>query len=317
MVTKMKLTEEQIKGITFGALKIERCEDGYHFFEYTEKQLAFFASLDEGLGNRAKTTTGVRLDFHTDARAVRFSVNGGGKYELLINGLLKEQFFAKEPTALSYEAEGAGPYRVTLALPSHGVGVLEGLELEGESVFAPHAFDCRLLFIGDSITQGWNTDIDTLSYAYRVSFFYNAESVIQGTGGAFFHEGTFDAIPFDPDKVIVALGTNDFNHYKTVEDMAARADAHLACIAEEYKDKPRYYISPIWRASQERAMGSFGECRAALIALAEKHGFTHIDGFSLVPAHPVFFDPDLLHPNALGFSQFSENLIHALEAKKG
>lgn len=312
----MILNEKQVKSIAVGAITTELKEDGYHFFKCTEKQLAAFAALDEGLGKRALATTGVRLDFHTDSKRLRFSANGGGRYELHIDGLLKERFYTEEKAVFSYEREDnakSAEYRVTLVLPAHGAGVISEIELDDGATLRPHTFDRRFLFIGDSITQGWNSSINALSFAYRTSFFYNAESVIQGTGGAFFHESTFDALPFDPDTVFVALGTNDFGHFQSMEEMSAHANAHLALIAEAYKGKKIYYISPIWRASQERPMGSFAKCRSTLIAIAEKYGFEHIDGFSLVPSHPAFFTEDLLHPNDIGFSMFSENLIRTLE----
>ena len=76
-----------------------------------------------------------------------------------------------------------------------------------------------MLFIGDSITQGWNSYYDTLSYAWRVSLYFNANSIINGIGGAFYEPQTFDVPDFDPDTVIVALGTNDFSKFKTTDEM--------------------------------------------------------------------------------------------------
>jgi len=313
----MKLTEEQIKSITVGALSITREDGVYRFFKCTESQLRFFDKADEGLGRRARTTTGVRLDFHTSSPYLAFEAVGGGKYEVFVDGMLSDQFCVTDTDRCRCElraplGDEKEEYRVTLLLPSHGIGVLSYVELADGATLTPHVFDERLLFIGDSITQGWDTHIDGLSFAYGLSFFFNAESVIQGTGGAYFHEGAFDRLPFTPDRVFVALGTNDFGHYATKEEMAAHADAHLALIAKEYAGKPLYYISPIYRASQEKPMGSFAEAREALIALAEKHGFTHIDGLTLVPPHAFFYTSDLLHPNALGYTQYTENLLRFL-----
>ena len=314
----MKLTFDQIKEITFGALRIDAMEDGIHFHKCTTNQELAMAKLNAGLGERTLTTTGVRLDFHTNSKHLSFATASGKKFEVLIDGILRRQFDcdalreAGEPAtfdlldSLGREVESA---RVTLVFPSHTVGVLEWIELDDGATLTPHSFDTKILFVGDSITQGWNSDYDSLSYAWRVTSFFNAESVIQGVGGSYFHESTFDSIDFDPDTVIVALGTNDFNHYKTQEDARAHAAAHLACLAKEYAGKRLLAISPIWRAEQNKTMGSFAELRALLIEEIERAGFRHIDGLALVPPLSVLMKDFTLHPDDLGFSLMAENLI--------
>ena len=314
----MKLTLDQIKEITFGALRVEAMEDGIHFHKCTPKQELAMARLNAGLGERSLTTTGVRLDFCTDSKHLSFATASGRKFEVLINGVLRRRFdcdalreagaFAKldllDP--LGREMERA---RVTLVFPSHTVGVLEWIEIDDGASLTPHQYDTKILFVGDSITQGWNSDYDSLSYAWRLTSFFNADSVIQGIGGSYFHESTFDSLDFDPDTVIVALGTNDFSHYKTQEDARAHAAAHLACLAKEYAGKRLFAISPIWRAEQNKTMGSFAELRALLIEEIERAGFRHIDGLALVPPMSEFMKDLTLHPDDLGFSLMAENLI--------
>lgn len=314
----MRLTVEQIKGICFGALRIEALEDGLHFHKCTQKQELAFAALNEGLGARSLTTTGVRLDFHTNSKSLAFSASKGKKFEVLLDGVLRRQFDCE---ALREAGESAtvdltdslGSYReeirVTLVFPSHTEGVLEWIALDDGATVRPHVFDTRILFVGDSITQGWDSVYDSFSYAWRVTNFFNAESIIQGIGGAYYHESTFDSIGFDPDIVIVALGTNDFSHYKTQEDARAHAAAHLAFLAKEYAGKRLFAISPIWRAEQNKTMGSFAELRALLIEEIERAGFRHIDGLALVPPMSEFMKDLTLHPDDLGFSLMAENLI--------
>ena len=317
---KMNLTFEQIKAVTVGAIRIEQCEDGIPFFKCTQKQIDAFTLESATLGTRAKTTTGVRLDFYTNSKEATFEVVSGGKYEVYINGLLRAQYDTSENKRISLRlcdplghayAEDA---RVTLYFPAHSIGVLKSVELDDGATIAPHKFDNKFLFIGDSITQGWAANYDSLSYAQRVSRFYNAESVIQGIGGAYFHELTFDSIDFDPDVVFVAYGTNDFGHYKTYAELEAHADAHLSLIAKEYANKKRFYISPIWRDKRDgKSMGTFEGCREILTKLAADKGFTVIDGLMLVPPVPELFMDEYLHPNDNGFSLYAENLISVLQ----
>ena len=183
------------------------------------------------------------------------------------------------------------------------------IELDDGAFVRPHKYDCKMLFIGDSITQGWASSLDSYSYAYRISSFFNAESVIQGIGGAYFNEESFDSLPFDPDIVFVAYGTNDFGHYKTYDELRAHCEAHLGLIAEEYKGKKVFVLSPIWREQRDgKAMGTFEGCRAIIIDAAEKLGLIHIDGLKLVPPLPSLFADGFLHPNDNGFSLYAENL---------
>lgn len=318
----MKLTFEQIKSVTVGSVETVLVDGGIHFAKCTSKQIAAWREKSATIGRNSAATTGVRLDFHTDSQSVAFRALGGRKYEILVDGLMFKQVTPEAGEVVGFDLSDPlghkkGEYRVTVVLPSHDEpAVIEYVELDDGSYVKPHAFDRRLLFIGDSITQGWASTHDSYSYAYRISDFFNAESVIQGTGGAYFNEDSFDHIDFDPDVVLVAYGTNDFSHYKTYEELRTHADVHLALIAEEYKGKKLFYISPIWREQRDgKSMGTFEECRRILIEAAQKNGFEHIDGLTLVPPRPELFRDEFLHPNDNGFSFYAENLAKQLLGK--
>ena len=202
-----------------------------------------------------------------------------------------------------------------MIFPSHDDGgVLEWIKLDDGATVTPHCYDCKMLFIGDSITQGWASRYDSLSYAWRVTRHFNADSVIQGIGGAYFHESCFDSINYAPDMVLIAYGTNDFGHFKTYDEFRGHVTAHLSLIAKEYADKKIFVLSPIWRDKRDgKSMGTFEGCRAIVEEEAEKLNLTHIDGLTLVPPIPEFFGDAYLHPNDEGFALYAENLIMALE----
>lgn len=296
--------------------------DGIHFYKCTDKQVKAWGALHKDLGARSLATTGVRLDFHTDSKSLSFNAPSGNKFELYIDGLFRKRFIMSEcgPTVCTEINDVFGKpmdmARVTLYFPAHGAGVLSALELDDGAKIIPHTFDTKMLFIGDSITQGWDADYDSLSYAQRTSRFFNAESVIHGVGGGYFHDTIFDSIDFKPDHVIIAFGTNDFGHYPTTDEMRYHTRAFFDSIKEEYRDaKNVFVLSPIWRAdflTKNPPMGSFDQCRNVVITEAEAHGFTHIDGSALVPPDPFFFADERLHPDALGFGIYAENLIKQL-----
>ena len=313
----MKLTYEQIKSVTIGALWTEQEQDGIHFYKCTKKQNEAWDVIDPVLGSRARTTTGVRLDFHTNSTEFRFRCATNGKYELHINNLLRQRFrVGKEESSVGDDivcpitdplGNPLKEARITLYLPSHSHGVLESVELDDGAYIRPAEYDCKLLMIGDSITQGWDTEFDSFSYAYMLSRTLNANSVIQGIGGAMFHESTVDALPFDPDIVTIAYGTNDYNKFATYDELRGHVTKFLDGIAELYRGKKIFVISPIWRGKVGCPMGSFEGCRAIIIEEAERRGMIHIDGLAMVPPIPSLYSDGWLHPNALGYGFYGEN----------
>ncbi len=318
--TMKALTFEQIKDITFGAIRIEQQEEGIRFFRGTPKQVKVWSSKRSDLGNRAECTAGIRLDFHTDSQNLSMTVNRDGKYDVYINGLLRSQYKMKvgENFSLSLDDPLGHPLdykRVTIYFPCHSRAFVTSVELDDCAKITPHTYDCKMLFIGDSITQGWEASFESLSYPWQVARFFNADIVNQAIGGTYFCEDAFDLIPFDPDVIIVAYGTNDFVYYKTYDEMREQAKAHLTLISKQYSDKKIFVLSPIWREQRENhAMGTFEGCRQIVAEQAEMLGLIHIDGLLLVPPLPVFFKDEYLHPNDLGMSLYAENLI--IELKK-
>ncbi|MBE6690720.1 MAG: SGNH/GDSL hydrolase family protein [Ruminococcaceae bacterium] len=309
----MKLSFEQIKNVTVGALWIEQKENGIAFHKCTAAQEAAWRNLSEGLGTRSETTTGIRLDFHTDSETLVVDAADGDKFEVYINGLSRYRVHAAELRAKGEKmifSLGKGEKRVTLIFPNHGKGVLTSVELDDGATLTPHTFACRMLFIGDSITQGWNSRYDSLSYAWRLTNYFDANSVIQGIGGAFYHESTLDKIDFDPDTVVIAYGTNDFGRFATLDELRGHAALFLDGIKAQFGDKRVFVITPIYRADWEtpKKMGSFAEACAVIAEEGQRCGFTVVDGQELVP-HNDDFMADAVHPNDLGFGVYAENMI--------
>ena len=312
----MKLTFEQIKSVTVGALSVKETAQGVTFDKCTEKQVAAWHTLSDVLGVRAETTSGVRLDFHTDSKTLSFEAVEGDKFEVLIDDLPRYRIHAEayrtKGEVPTFEL-GEGEKRVTLIFPSHTRGVLASVELEDGATLVPHDHACKILFIGDSITQGWNSRYDSLSYAWQVTRFFDANSVIQGVGGGFFHEGTLDKFAFDPDTVVIAYGTNDFGKFPTLEEMRLRVSNFLDEIARQFADKRVLVITPIYRADWQKPkkMGSFEQVRELIAKEAAQRAFEVVNGKELVPYNDDFM-ADALHPNDLGFGVFAHRLIRKM-----
>lgn len=315
----MRLSLEQIKSITVGALNIWAEDGAIHFAKCTPKQIDAWYKVEQILGERAEATTGIRLDFHTNSKTFAFATNVVVHYEIYIDNVLTYAYFKTDfEVDMSKKIELDGEeHRITLYLPSHDKGILESVEIDDVATLVPHKYDCKMLFIGDSITQGCESTWDSLSYANQVSRFFNAESVIQGISGAFYQMTTFDEkIGFDPDIVVVAYGTNDWNHrHKTLKAGREHCRCFLDQLIARYSDKKLFGISPIWRADNERisSMGRFEECNAYIKEEIANHGMTVIDGQKLTPHLPDFYSDKYLHPDTKGFGVLALNLISELQ----
>lgn len=309
----MKLSIEQIKSVTVGALQIYEETDGIHFCKMIPAQVTEYAQLHPSFHGRALSTTGIRLDFHTDATFLKYVPATDGRYEIKIDGLLINDEKSDAGKEVEIPLGDGEEHRVTLHLPSHGTpGVLSRVELSDGATLTPHRFDCKMLFLGDSITQGWNSGIDTLSYAALVSDHFNAESVIQGVGGACFSASTLVPLDFDPDTVVVAYGTNDSGKESLAQIEQGCRD-YLEKLVTLYPRERIRVITPVWCLNYDtpRPYGHVSLVGDTIRAVAESLSLTVIDGGKMIPRIPSMM-ADNLHPNALGFSLYAHNLIKAL-----
>lgn len=316
----MRIPAAEIGNLVFGAVETEAENGGVTYYKCTRKQREGWKTVSAALYGRSLIATGVRLDFHTDSRGFSFKALSGRKFDLLLNGRLIQTLTESDFDADGKSAcvsLGGGDKRVTLVFPGHDVKTtLEYIVLDDGAAVRAHEFSRKMLFIGDSITQGWHSEFDSLSYAWQTSLHFNADSVINGVGGAVFCADTFDTSGFDPDIVVVAYGTNDFGYFKTLSELRENVHEYLTLVKNAYGDKKVFCISPIWRTDEDknRAMGSFKECRDVIKDEIVSFGFELVDGYELVPHDKRFF-ADHVHPNDLGFCMYARSLIAEIEEK--
>ena len=310
----MRLTLEDIRKVTVGAVRLWEEADGFHFSSMTEKQLAAFLKLSQELYTNAAATTGVRLDFHTDSAYLAYASLTDAKYEVKVDGMLTATLAkAGEDNRVTLPADGR-THRVELFLPAHGTpGALAYVELADGATLTRHTYDRKFLIIGDSITQGYNAEFDCLSYANRLCNHYNAESIIQGTGGAYYDITTLEKLNFTPDTVFVDYGTNDANKFMTLSEIEARCRAYLTALIPMYQGARLFIITPPWRMNEAelKPYGHVSLVAERIKAVAEELELTVIDGMKMIPKIPAFM-ADRYHPNALGFAEYAHNLIRTL-----
>ena len=314
----MILNFEEIKSVTRGAVKVWQDNGVIKFAKCTEKQIdAWYKYGSELLGKRAETTTGVRLDFYTNSKNLSFKTASGDKFEVLIDGISRERFVRGEDAFIEKSVKltdslnkECDEVRVTLVFPSHSIGSLKYVEIDDGAYIKSPEYKTKMLFIGDSITQGHNSKYDSFSYAWRTISFFDADAVINGIGGAFYMPESFDKIDFDPDTVIIAYGTNDACKFEYAV-MKEKTEGFLNLIKDAYGDKRVIVLSPIWRGRDSGdIMGADFESKRTMVEEeAKKRGFFVISGLKLVPPLADLYADKYLHPNDLGFGIYAENLI--------
>ena len=319
----MKLDLKTIKSISVSALEVTECEDGIHFSRFTKKQLAAWDVLREGVGERSRYSSGVHLDFHTNSKKLRFLAATCTMYDVCINGLLRASVNMHEQRKLGAPAEielcdplghELDDVRVTIYFPRGNFPVvLSTLELDDGAYVKPHEFDYKFLFLGDSITAGCNAEHHSFCYSYAISNFFNAESLNQSVGGGVCDISCLDEMDFAPDTVIIAMGTNDYNHFTTAEDMESHVRDYISEVKARFSATAKRFIviSPIWRADLDfdRPMGTFEQARDIVIRAAKDNGMIHVDGLTLVPPAREFYQDEYLHPNDIGFALYTQNLL--------
>ena len=308
---RLKLTFEEIRSLAHGADHITVEEDGMHFHKCTEKQKQAWKAVDEAFESGVRATSGVHLEMETDAKAITFVAPRGNKFEIWVNGMFYRQILAeklREKGEIPTVELEPGVKKILFALPSHKTGVLSSFALDGATFFKPVIYEKKMLFIGDSITQGWYSQFDTLSFAYRTAIALRMDFHICGIGGARYIPETFDCVAFDPDIVVIAYGVNDFNsERRKASDIIPNVHRYLDQVKKAYGDRRVVVLTPIWLATKDAGWNH--RMRSSIATVAKEKGFEVVDGETLFPKDPAFYADGYLHPNDLGFSIYAERLI--------
>ena len=321
----MKLTLEQMKEITLGALDIDVNATGeFCFYRFTEHQMEDVYIEIPDFYKKSKAAAGVRLDFLTDSETLsfRYTIKSGSSrkfyfFDCCVDGVMIAHEGEMEMNDKAGEVkltlgQGKTERRVTVWMPGLSIVRLADVTVDDGASIKRAPTARKILVLGDSITQGYDAVYSSQCYANKMAYMLDAEIVNQAIGGEIFRPAILDEnLPFTPDLITVAFGTNDWST-QTAEKFEKNADAFYTKLATLYPNTRVFAILPIWRADWERVTKAkpFHEARAILKALAEKHpNFRVIDGMMLTPHLPAFFSDLYLHPNDLGFEIYAQELV--------
>lgn len=311
------LTQEKIASISTGYAALESTPDGLQFLRCTNAQNKQWANTPGASAEYSRYANGCRIDIVTDSSFFYFSVSGGS-CTVLLNGSLKRDGVIAN--FLKLEEEGNDLNRITVILPpsDYRNWTLTDVQVDCGAYFEAHKTDLNMLFLGDGITQGHkNYGNEANAYTFCTAEYFNATSLMQANHGATFDPDFLDPeLAFDPDVIVVAMGTMDWSRFrssKSVDEFKALADAYVTKLKEIYPDVPVIYISPINRFDGGGEWATpFDDAKAAFSQAFNDHGCFVVDGAGLLPSDRKFY-ADNIYPNYIGHGELAKNLCSAIE----
>lgn len=337
----MKLTLKDFKDITLGAASVTEENGQIKFHRFTDEELIFYKKRDEQLHRtffeRCAAPSGIRLSFKTCSKSLKIGAKLSHattrtffSFDVYENGKLLGYLdnFKEEELLLDYTVQKfpLGKHEKEFIL-SDGESEIEiyfpwsvsvedfSLELDDGSAPEPIKPTKKLLVYGDSITQGYDATRSSNRYGARLANFLGAEELNKAIGGEIFVPGLVEKnLPFTPDYITVAYGTNDWSSTDG-NSFADSARLFFKSLSENYPTAKIFAITPIWRLNyqEEKPFGDFFSVEEKIREVsADLDNVTVISGFDLVTHDARLFADLRLHPRDAGFDEYSKNLIRKI-----
>lgn len=283
---------------------------------FTEQQFDEYAKV-EAFRLRSFCPAGVCIDIMTDSSFIEFNYTINGRtrdwiyFDVLLNGTF---IWSTGSSPIDYSCTSfhydipdyiPKPCRVTVYLPINIELEIYNIKLSKGAAFeAVKSPDKKMLCLGDSITQGMEAKHPFSNYVLQLSRFFNCELLNQGVGGYYFDVLSLDEnLPYRPDIVTIAYGTNDWGKFETMDDFYNHCFNYISKASELYKNARIFIITPFWRSdiNEIRKMGSFHELQDAIESICKSFPEINIiDGTLAIPGIPDYYGDKSLHPNDEG-----------------
>lgn len=309
------MTNQELKNIYFGAYFFEETEDGYlQSFQYSKEQMKYFEGAFDFWYDRCMASTAKTLELTTEATNMSFDykfiwTGSQDSFEVFVDGLAVDIRYVKD-----LEKEGTlkwtlpiGKKDVIVYLPADATVLIKNFEINAPYTRAEKKE--KVLWLGDSITQGYGPLRSAETYVSIANRLLGYDIINQGIGGYVYDKKSLMKMEgYKPDKIIVALGTNQFG-CETMTDVEEYYETLMSIYGN---DIPVLCISPIWRGDQPDKMEKFIDfCEKVKDIAGRYKNVKVVDGFKLVP-HLSEYYIDNLHPNCLGTENYGRNLVEEI-----
>lgn len=328
------MSNDQLRYLYFGAYRFEEKEDGWlQAFQYSKAQEDYFKEAFDFWYERCTASTAKTIEFVTEATKVSFDfkliwMGSPDSFELAVDGQITkiayvmdfmkegmpEPDFSKGFPGWNLPKEGKiewelpeGKKSVVIYLPADATVLLRNFTLNAAA--ERPAKNEKVLWLGDSITQGYGPLRSGQTYVSVANRLLNYDIINQGIGGYIYDKNSLMKMEdYQPDKIIVALGTNQYG-----DETMERVEEYYETLTGIYGNEiPILCISPVWRGDQPEGYEKFVDFCENIKKIAGSYkNVTVVDGFTLVP-HLKEYYLDNLHPNCLGTETYGRNLVEVI-----
>ena len=323
-----ELNLHELSQIIFGAWSLCPAPEGLRFSRMPEEQIALMSRINEAYDTRARNDAGVFLDFMTDSGALSIGLKMLHDYEgcqivleVLVNGQsfgILEREKVREGTGSLILSLPPGRNRVTVFLTGMCRIALSSFQITEGAEVTPLLKKRKLLFLGDSITQGYHAEHPSKAFPGQIAWRTDSDLMNLGIGGARFDPRSLDeSLVYPVDHIFVSYGTNDWRHSECSEEFHTYPGAFMRKLRSMYPKTPIDLILPLWRKESEIpgfGNGGFQEARRYYARCAESVGARVIDTWDFVPHEEKYFYDRKLHPNDKGTDLLTEALLAAIGA---
>ena len=312
----MVLTNEELKAIYFGAYEFEETDDGYlQAFQYSKKQIEYFKGTSEMWYERCTASTAKTLEFRTSANKLSFDYKiiwkgSPDSFEITVDRLVSGIKYVKDIMdvgTIEWELP-EGEKNVVIYLPADATVLIKNFAIDAKIV--PAVKGEKVLWLGDSITQGYGPLRSSNTYVSVANRILNYDIINQGIGGYVYDKNSLMKMEgYNPDKIIVALGTNQYGD----DDMSVVEEYYETLIGIYGKEIPILCITPLWRGDSVDGLPVLMDFCEKVRNIAGQHKNVKIvDGMKMIPHFPEYF-LDNLHPNCLGCEIYGRNLVDEIK----
>lgn len=315
----MKISNKSLQKYVYGVYQT-KIEKGYlGFYHYDDKQMDYLLNRDASFWYpRSKFSSSVTLEFKTKSTFISFDykiveVGSYDSVDVYVNSfpyqVVKADGLGNKGT-LSFSLP-EGDKKITVYFP-----IDLNLQIKNfvtEQPLRKIKKSHKVLWLGDSITQGYGTFLTGETYVNVANRALNYDILNQGIGGYIFDSKILTKMDgYTPDKIIVSFGTN---HYKA-DDFLGQVSAYFKQLNAIYKDIKTLVITPIFRCDDGSDLEKLKWAGKEIERICSAYSnVAVVNGFTLVPNVAQYFF-DGLHPNALGANYYGKNLVEFIKKIK-
>lgn len=311
----MVLSNDELKKIYYGAYSFAETEDGYlQAFQYSKPQMDYFEGAMLMWFERCDASSAKTIEFFTTATKISFDYKlvwtcSKDSFEIWVDDLATNIAYLEnieDKGTLSFDLP-KGKKKVSVYLPSDATALIKNFEINSD--YEPVKKGEKVLWLGDSITQGYGPLRSAHTYVSVANRILNYDIINQGIGGYVYDKKSLMKMDgYTPDKIIVSLGTNQYGT-ETMEDI----EEYYEVLTDIYKDIPILCITPLWRGDNLEGVPTLiSFCEKIKNIVKQYNQVTVVEGFKLVPHMSEYF-LDNLHPNQLGAEIYGRNLVREIE----